>query len=54
MSFQDIFKTSFLEGFATEPITTATVVVALAVASALALYIFLVYRLMTRKNFYSG
>ena len=53
MSFQDIFKTSFLEGFATEPITTATVVVALAVASALALYIFLVYRLMTRKNFYS-
>jgi len=29
------------------------VIVALAVASALALYIFLVYRVMTRKNFYS-
>ena len=53
MSFKDIFKKSFLEGFASTEITTLTVVVALAVASALALYIFLVYRVMTRKTFYS-
>ena len=53
MSFKDIFKKSFLEGFASTEITSMTVVVALAIASALALYIFLVYRVMTRKNFYS-
>jgi len=53
MSFKDIFKKSFLVGFASAEITTVTVIVALAVASALALYIFLVYRVMTRKNFYS-
>ena len=53
MSFKDIFKKSFLEGFASTEITSVTVVVALAIASALALYIFLVYRVMTRKNYYS-
>ncbi len=53
MSFRDIFKKSFLEGFASTEISSLTVVVALAIASALALYIFLVYRVMTRKSFYS-
>ena len=53
MSFKDIFKKSFLEGFSSTEINTVTVVAALAVASALALYIFLVYRVMTRKTFYS-
>ena len=53
MSFRDIFKKSFLEGFASAEITTATVVVALGIACALALYIFFVYRIVTRKTFYS-
>lgn len=53
MSFKDIFKKSFLEGFAGTEITMATIAAALAVSSALALYIFLVYRVMTRKTFYS-
>ncbi|MBR6570371.1 MAG: DUF4956 domain-containing protein, partial [Clostridia bacterium] len=53
MSFKDIFKKSFLEGFAGSEITLVTIAAALAVASALALYIFLVYRVMTRKTFYS-
>lgn len=53
MSFKDIFKKSFLEGYAGAEINTTTIVVALAIASALALYIFLVYRVMTRKTFYS-
>lgn len=53
MSFKDIFKKSFLEGFASTEITTVTIVAALAVASALAFYIFLVYRVLTRKTFYS-
>ena len=53
MSFKDIFKKSFLEGFASTEITTITIVAALAIASALAFYIFLTYRVVTRKTFYS-
>ena len=53
MSFKDIFKKSFLEGFASAEITTPTVIIALGIACVLALYIFFVYRVMTRKTFYS-
>jgi len=52
-TFKDIFKKSFLEGFAASEITTVTVVAALGIACALALYIFFVYRVVTRKTFYS-
>ena len=53
MSFKDIFKKSFLEGFAGSEINLTTIVAAIAIASALAVYIFLVYRVITRKTFYS-
>ena len=53
MTFSNIFKKSFLEGFAASEITTITVVAALGIACALALYIFFVYRVVTRKTFYS-
>ena len=53
MSFKDIFKKSFLEGYSGKEIDLITIVVALAIACALALYIFFVYRVMTRKTFYS-
>ncbi len=53
MSFKDIFKKSFLEGYSGSEISLVTIVVALAIACALALYIFFVYRVMTRKTFYS-
>ena len=53
MSFKDIFKKSFLEGFSGAEITATTIVVALMIASALAIYIFLAYRVITRKTFYS-
>ena len=53
MSFKDIFKKSFLEGFSGSEIDLVTIVVAVSIASALALYIFLVYRTLTRKTFYS-
>lgn len=52
-TFKDIFKKSFLEGYASTEITTSTVIVALAIACVLALYIFFVYRVVTRKTFYS-
>ena len=53
MSFQDIFKKSFLEGFTSTDINIYTATVALIITSALALYIFVVYRVLTRKTFYS-
>lgn len=52
-TFKDIFKKSFLEGYSGSEITTLTVVTALALACVLALYIFFVYRAVTRKTFYS-
>ena len=52
-SFKDIFKKSFLEGYASTEITTITIVAALGIACLLALYIFFVYRVVTRKTFYS-
>lgn len=53
MSFSDIFKKSFLEGYAGNDITAVTVAIALLIASVLACYIFFVYRVVTRKTFYS-
>ena len=53
MSFKDIFKKSFLEGYSSTEITTPTILVALGIACVLALYIFFVYRVVTRKTFYS-
>ena len=53
MSFQDIFKKSFLEGFTGMDITAGQVAATLAVTCALALYIFVIYRVVTRKAFYS-
>ena len=53
MSFQDIFKRSFLEGWAGTEIGLTAAVATMLVTSFLALYIFFVYRIMTRKTFYS-
>ena len=53
MTFKDIFKKSFLEGYASSEITTMTIITALGIACVLALYIFFVYRVVTRKTFYS-
>ncbi len=53
MSFKDIFKKKFLEGFAASSPTTSSIAVALLVAALLGVYIFIVYRIVTRKSFYS-
>ena len=47
------FKKSFLEGFNGMDITTAKIAATLFVTALLALYIFAIYRLVTRKVFYS-
>lgn len=48
-----IFKKSFIEGYASADITALSVASALAITLILGLYIFLVYRILTRKTFYS-
>ncbi len=53
MGFKDVFKKSFLEGFTNMDITTAKIVATLFVSALLALYVFAIYRLVTRKVFYS-
>lgn len=53
MSMTDIFKKSFLEGFASTDINIYTAVSAMLITCLIALYIFLVYRIVTRKTFYS-
>ena len=53
MSFSDIFKKSFLEGWQGTEIGAAAAVSVLLITSFLALYIFFVYRVVTRKTFYS-
>lgn len=53
MSFKDIFKKAFIQGFANSDITLTSIIVALAIAAILAIYIFMAYRVITRKTFYS-
>lgn len=53
MGFQDVFKKSFLEGFSGMDITTGKIAATLFVTGLLALYVFMIYRLVTRKVFYS-
>lgn len=53
MSLFEIFKKAFLEGFANTEITIYIVIASLTITSILALYIFFVYRVVTRKTFYS-
>lgn len=52
MSFNDIIKKSFLEGFTTD-LTLENMLQVLVVTSILSLYIFAVYRVASRKEFYS-
>ena len=53
LSIKDIIKKSFLDCFSSVDITLKTVVIAMAITTLLAAYIFIVYKLMCRKTFYS-
>ena len=53
MSISDIFKKSFLEGYASAPLTISTIAVCLLIAGALGVYIFFIYRLMCRRAFFN-
>ncbi len=52
-NFSDIFKKSFLQGFTGGDISTGRIAATLCVTVLIALYIFVIYRVVTRKTFYS-
>ena len=53
MTFSDIFKNSFLNGYQVQNITTEYVVITLILTALIAAYIFMIYRLTCSKVFYS-
>ena len=53
MSFQDVFKNSFIARFTSEDITVLQIFGVLCLVALISVYIFGVYRLVTRKTFYS-
>lgn len=53
MTFNDILKKSFMVGFNTGQLSWRFILFAMAVSCCLAVYVFFVYRLVTRKTFYS-
>ena len=53
MSFKEIFKKSFLEGYATAELSLASIAACLLITALLGAYIFVAYRLLCRKAFYN-
>ncbi len=53
MSFSDIFKSSFLQEYSLD-LSTGSIVIYMAVAAAIGLYIYLIYRVITKKSFYNN
>lgn len=52
-TFSDIFKKSFLEGYSSVELSAKQIVVVIFFAIVLGLYIYTVYRFLTKKTFYS-
>ncbi len=52
-TFSDIFKKSFLEGYASLELSAKQIIVVIFFAVLLGLYIYAVYRVLTKKTFYS-
>lgn len=53
MGFRDIFKNSFVARFTSEDITVLQIFGVLCMVALISVYIFGVYRVVTRKSFYS-
>ena len=53
MGFKDVLKKSFLEGVNVSDFSITSVAMTIAVTAVLGIYIYLVYRLVSRKAFYS-
>lgn len=53
MGFADIFKQSFLDGFSSMELGFKEIMIVFFITACLAMYIFFVYRVITRRTFYS-
>lgn len=53
MSFKDVLKKSFMSNYSAADMTAIDITVILGITLFLALYIFFVYRILTRKSFYN-
>lgn len=53
MSFSDIFKKDFLASYTSETISVPHIAAVLFITAIIAFYIFMAYRLITKKTFYS-
>lgn len=53
MRVEDVFKKSFMQGFGSPDINIYTIITSLLFTCVLAAYIFVVYRIITKKTFYS-
>lgn len=53
MGFKDVLKKSFLEGVNVADFSVTSIALTLAVTALLGLYVYAVYRLVSRKEFYS-
>lgn len=53
MGFSDILKTSFINTVNASDISTKSIVLAVAITGIIGLYIFAIYRVTSRKSFYS-
>lgn len=53
MGFSDIFKKDFISSYTSENISVSHITAVLLIAAIIACYIFVVYRLITKKTFYS-
>lgn len=53
ITFQDIFKKSFLEGYSNIELSAKQIVIVMFFAVLLGVYIYAVYRFLTKKTFYS-
>ena len=53
MKFGDVIKKSVLNSFTVSDISTTEIVLVIAVTLVIALYIFFIYKMLNRKNFYN-
>lgn len=53
MNYIDIFKKSFLEGYASTNLTVKSILMCMLITILISAYIFLVYRMINRNSFYN-
>lgn len=53
MSLKEVLKSALINGYASTTVSTKEVLVCLGIVGILAIYIFFVYRFITRKEFYN-